>query len=174
MEKKEFVKLMGAVESVFETKAKDEAGYMIWFNALKDIDYTLASKAVSNLTATNHGFLAPAQIRQACLEITNPKPSFIEAYQLMNDTISKFGRYRQQEAMDNLKKENDAMYKVVKAIGFNTVCSSGASFTRGPIERMYKEVTTSENGQLLIGNYSDDISEMRSKALPRFRDGDEY
>lgn len=168
----EYSKLMIAINTVFQVKAEGKAGKAMWYKSLEDLDYDLAAQAVKNLTRTHSGWLYPAQIRQACMDITNPKPSFTEAYQLMNDSIRKFGRYRHQEALDYIMEQNPHMHTVVKAIGFQTLCNSGAQFTRGPVERMYKEVIEKGADKLMLGNYQDDLDKIRAMALPRFRDGE--
>lgn len=168
MTKKEFGQLMAVVQSLFEIKAKDAAGYEVWFELLHDLEYSTAVQAVKKLGLTHHGFLAPAQIREACQDILNPRPSFTEAYKTLNYARQYFGRYRVLEAVEYIKEQNAELHEVVKAIGYKSLCDCNPEFSRGAVERMYKEVVTGGKDQLLLGSHSDDIAKIRMKALPNY------
>ena len=165
MDKKQFGVIMTTIISVFKIQSETKQAMAIWYKALNDLDYDLATKAVDNLIQTHSGFIAPADIRKACVEVLNPKVGFTEAYQLTNDVIRKFGRYQQVEAMEYLKSKNEAMHKVVRAIGFNNLCNTDLSYTRGAMERMYKEVVVTGQQANLLTNHKDDINEIKKLAL---------
>ena len=166
----EFMQIMAAIESNFETKAKTAMALELWYEELKDLEYPICQKAVRGMYRNHDSrFVAVADIRKAYTEIVNPQVSFTEAYQLVNDCIRLFGRNRHSEAMDYLEQKNPAMHTVVKAYGFQNLCNTGPSFSRGPIERMYKEASKRGNEQLLLGNFKDDIEQVRLKSLPNHR-----
>ena len=137
----------------------------VWYASLNDLDYDLATQAIKNLARTHSGYLYPAQIRQACVDVLNPKANFTEGYKLVNDVIRKFGKYRHLEAMEYIKSHNTAMYTVVEAIGFQSICNSNPEFSRNLVERMYKDVQKRGTEQLLIGNFKDDISGLKKLTL---------
>lgn len=161
MTKEEFSKLMIVIHTIFQTKADNKTAMAVWYKSLCDLDYDLATQAIKNLARTHSGYLYPAQIRKACVDVINPKASFTEGYKLVNDVVQNFGRYRHKEAMEYLKSQNAAMYKVVEAIGFQSLCSSNPDFSRNLVEKMYRDVQKRGNDQLLIGNFKDDISGLK-------------
>lgn len=166
----EFGELMATAQSVYNLNAKDEAAFKVWYVALNDLDYDIAAEALGRLIKKQTGFLSPADIRAEYQNVISPKPSFIEAYSVLTTAVSKYGRYQHKEALEYIERNSPEMMVVVKAMGFSRICNTDPQFTRGPVERMYKEVVTSGTNSLLLANHSDDISEIEKRSLPRLSD----
>ncbi len=167
MDKAQFTKMMAVVTTMFNIQSDTKQAMAIWYQALNDLEYDLAIEAVRQLTRTKSGWLYPADIRKACVDVINPKVSFTEAYELLNIVRSKYGRYRVKEGLEYLEKQNQALHKVVKAIGYRSLCDSNPDFTRGSVERMYKEVLINKGNANLLGNFEDDIKKIKSLGLPK-------
>lgn len=168
-----FLVTMAAVESNFETKAKSTMALDLWFDELKDLDYMICQQAIKKLYRSHDSrFVSVGDIRNAYLSITDPKMPFAEAYQLMNDTIRNYGRYEHKKAMDNLKSKNPAIHTVVRAIGYQALCNSGAQYTRGTVEKMYNEITKNGMEKLLLGGFQGDIEKLRLTTIPRLHEGE--
>lgn len=166
MNRNEFLNIMAAIESNFETKAKTDMALDLWFEELKDIDYMICQNAVRSMYRNHDSrFVTVRDIRESCEELLNPKANIVEAYQLMTDTIRLYGRYQHQKAMEQLEAKNTEMHKVVRAIGYQQLCNCNLDFTRGAIERMYKAVVVQKDSANLLGNFQSEINEVRQIAL---------
>lgn len=171
MNKKEFGQLMAAVQSVFEIKAKDEAGYMVWFEALEDLEYHTAAQAVKKLTQTKKGFLSPSEIREAYVAITaGDQPSLEQTLNDMNTIASKFGRYRMVEGMDWLQNQNPVAYRVMKAITYTAYANNQQAYMHPTIKQLHKEIVTNDSDvALLQSKFASEIGSIKAKALAERR-----
>ena len=158
---------MAAVTTVFEIKAKNEAGYSIWYRALEDLDYTVASKAVEKLIQTKSGFLSPAEIREAYNDIiTGDKPSFEKTLLDMNRAVSKYGRYRINDCYDWLEKENPVAHRIMKALTYNAYANNNITFMQPTIKKLHAEIVTADaDSALLQTKFASEISSIRARAL---------
>lgn len=169
MNRKQFGQLMAAVTTVFEIKAKNEAGYMVWFNALEDLDYSIATKAVDKLIMTKSGFMSPAEIRQAYTEIINgDKPTLEQTLTDLNRMASKYGRYAINEGYEWLEVANPVAYRIMKAIGYNSYANNDLAYMQPTIKKLHTEIVQSDaDSALLQSKFAAEIGSIRSRGLLR-------
>jgi hypothetical protein len=175
MTENEFIALMAKVSSIFEVKAKDKLGFEIWFEALKELDYNVASAALVKLSRTKQGgFIVPAEIIGAAVEVQKGKSiPTSDAIALIEKTVAKWGRYRQIEGMEWLKEQNVDAYNILKAVGYQNMCNVDPNFVRGTLSKMYEEVSKNSTEVLMLGRvFGKEIAQIQQKSLAM--NGDDY
>lgn len=114
MNRKEIINLLAIATANFpsmqERDMKPTA--VLWENALSDITYDVAEKALLKVLSTSKFFPTIAEIREAAAQITQPRQmDAIEAWGLIVDAIRKYGFYREKEAMESLPEDVAQMAK---------------------------------------------------------------
>lgn len=94
----------------------------LWNEMLKDIPLEVGQAAVKKVLSTTKFFPTIAEIREAAIELTQPKPmTAMEAWGDIIKAISNFGIYREQEALASMAPQ---VTKVVKYFGWERICLS--------------------------------------------------
>nr|DAR29935.1 MAG TPA: Loader and inhibitor of phage G40P [Caudoviricetes sp.] len=166
MNKEEFSQVMGVIAAAFPDITISLQTTKTYFEELKDLDYKITCLAVKQLLATSTYFPRIAQIRGKYAELTSPESniSSVDAIGILNKSISHFGRYRTNEALDYIKGQSTALYEIVRAIGFNNICSADMNRFRFEVETLYKESEKSIKEQaMLSGEVRSKIAQLTGK-----------
>ena len=124
MTKKEFAIFASALRTYYpkENILPNEQALELWFNQLKDIPYNVAEVALNKWVATNKWSPSIADIREQTAGLTQgAAKEWGEAWQEVIRAISRYGSYRESEALQSL---DDTTRKVVKSLGFRNLCFS--------------------------------------------------
>ncbi len=94
----------------------------MWFKQLQDIPYNVAELTLNKWVATNKWSPSIADIREAATDLTQGEAKeWGDAWQEVLNAISKYGSYREIEALESL---DDVTRQTVKRLGFKNICMS--------------------------------------------------
>jgi hypothetical protein len=108
MNRKEIINLLGIATANFPNLQQKEMKptAVLWEKALADISYEVAEKAVIKVLSTSKFFPTIAEIREASVQITQPRTiDAIEAWGLIIQAIRKYGYYNEGNAIRSLPEE---------------------------------------------------------------------
>lgn len=105
---------------------EDPQGLELWYRNLCDIPQELLETAVGKYISTNVFPPSIAQLRQYAMEIVTGQDTKNEttAWSLVQRAIRNYGSYREQEALEWIKKEDQIAGLVAQRIGFKDLCLS--------------------------------------------------
>jgi hypothetical protein len=122
--KKEFAIFASALRTYYpkENLLPNEQAMQLWFNQLYDIPYKVAEVTLNKWVATNKWSPSIADIREQATGLTQGEAKeWGDAWQEVLRAISKFGSYREDEALASL---DDTTRTVVRRLGFRNLCFS--------------------------------------------------
>lgn len=124
MDRREFKIIVNALRTYYnkEQLLPNEQAMELWYRELQDIPYNVAEAALRKWVSTNKWSPSIAEIREIASEITHEEiPDWTEGWERCCRAISKYGFYRQKEAMESL---DPLTRECVKRLGFNQLCMS--------------------------------------------------
>lgn len=122
--KKEFAIFASALRTYYpkENLLPNEQAMQLWFNQLNDIPYNVAEVTLNKWVATNKWSPSIADIREQATGLTQGEAKeWGDAWQEVLRAISKYGSYREDEALASL---DDTTRTVVRRLGFRNLCFS--------------------------------------------------
>lgn len=179
MNQMEFSKIMQKMIACYPDVNVSTDTTKMYYLQLKDLDASVCAAAVTQLLQTSQFFPKIAQIREKAAQICSPTNSIstVDAICILNMSVSKFGRYRAQEAVDWIKEQSETLYQIVKSVGYQNICNADLQRFRVEVETLYREADKSirENAMLsgeVRGKVAQLTSKLRSSALAL--DSDDY
>lgn len=124
MNKKEFALFASALRTYYpkENILPNEQALELWYKQLSDIPYKVAEVTLNKWVATNKWSPSIADIREQATSISLGTPKdWGDAWQEVIRAISKYGSYREAEALESL---DETTRRVVKRLGFKNICMS--------------------------------------------------
>lgn len=125
MEKKEFAMFAAALKTYYPRETAllpNQQAMELWFRQLQDIPYQVAEAALNKWVATNKWSPSIADIREAAASVQHGDvPDWGDAWEVVLRCISKFGSYRESEALAFM---DEMTRTAVKRIGFRNICMS--------------------------------------------------
>lgn len=124
MNKKEFAIFASALRTYYpkENILPNEQALELWYKQLNDIPYQVAEVTLNKWVATNKWSPSIADIREQAAGITQGEAKeWGDAWQDVLRAISKYGSYREDEALESL---DDTTRTVVRRLGFRNLCMS--------------------------------------------------
>lgn len=124
MNRDEFKVLAKGMKAVYSqpTFLPDADAFNVWYSLLKDIDYKVANAAVQKYMLTNKFPPTIADIRTLAAEVrTGDKPLWSDGWEEVLRAISKYGSYRETEALQSMA---EITRTAVKRLGFRNLCMS--------------------------------------------------
>ena len=101
---------------------KEKATVELWETMLEDINFEMGKVAIKKHMAESVFPPTVADIRSKIADITtSDKLTAMEAWGTVNESIRRYGSYREKEAMEML---DPLTQKVVKLLGFRNLCMS--------------------------------------------------
>lgn len=172
MTQKEFSKIMAAIAASYPDVNLTAETNKVYYSQLKDIDYEVCRLAVQQIIQTSQFFPRIAQIREKCASVSNPATdiSTVDAINVLTNSISKFGYYRVDEALEYIKGQSETLYEIAKALGYRNICTSDLQRFRTEIESLYREANKEQKEKAMIsGEVKSKVAQlagkMRSNAL---------
>jgi len=167
MNKQEFIRISAAINIAFKDTILGKEQMDMWFDNLNDLDYLITQRVVKRIVQESEYAPKIATIRKEYNNIKNgTKLTAEESLGLVNKTISNFGRYRYNEALEHLKANDEITYRIVQAIGYGNFCNANTDFVRKPFLDMYKESSTNlEKSLMLSDKFAKEISAIRDNGL---------
>lgn len=94
----------------------------IWYGLLKDLDYAICSAAIQKYISTEEMPPKVASIRRLASEIVDGrKPDWGSGWESVLKSMSKFGMYRETEALASM---DEITRRCVKRLGYQNLCTS--------------------------------------------------
>jgi hypothetical protein len=122
--KKEFGLFASALRTYYpkEKILPNEQALELWYKQLQDIPYNVAELTLNKWVATNKWSPSIADIREHATSITQGEAKeWGDAWQDVLRAISKYGSYREDEALESL---DETTRTVVRRLGFRNLCFS--------------------------------------------------
>lgn len=101
---------------------EDEVSFQMWFTLLKDIPYERLSAAIHKHIVTSKYPPSIAEVRE--LAQFKSVTDWSEGWAIVLTALRKYGNYRETEALDWIKKQDNTAYKVIKRLNFRELCQS--------------------------------------------------
>jgi hypothetical protein len=114
MNRQEIIRLLAIATANFPTMQERDMKptAVLWEQALSDIPYEVAEKAIIKVLSTSKFFPTIAEIREAATQLTQPRVlDAIEAWGMIVEAIRRYGMYDQEKAMQSLPPDVRAMVK---------------------------------------------------------------
>ena len=124
MDKSEFATFASAIRTYYpkETILPNEQAMTLWYLQLSDIPYKVASVFLQKWVSVNKWSPSIADIRAGVTDLTGGDfKEWGDAWQEVLKAISKYGSYREEEAIASL---DPTTQKVVRQLGFKNICFS--------------------------------------------------
>lgn len=124
MSKDEFKVLCKGMKAVYTQPSfiPDADAFNVWYSLLKDLDYIVAQAAVQKYMLTNKFAPTIADIRELAANVkTGDKPLWSDGWEEVLRAISKYGSYRETEALQSM---TETTRTAVKRLGFKNLCMS--------------------------------------------------
>lgn len=151
MNREEFAKLSLAIKSCYPQYGvmSDERSLEVWFQQLKDLDYKLASIAVSKHVAVSKFPPTIAEIREQCTSVLmGDVPDWSEGWEKVLKALRRYGWNREQEAMDSF---DVITRKTVQRLGWMNLCmSEEISVERANFRNIYNAISEQQKKERQI------------------------
>lgn len=137
--KESFISLLLGIKAAYPNHKvlEDKASIEMWYRLLKDIPYQQLAVAIQTHIATNKFPPSIAEIREA--SILRDKKDWGEGWGIVQYAIRRYGQYRETEALNYIRREDETAYQVIKRLNFKEVCNSENSMTdRANFRMMYE------------------------------------
>lgn len=167
IDKMSFAKIMAGLRAAYPRfkLAETVESLELWHKKLQGYDYEILSTAVSHWIDTEKFPPSIADIKGLC----EPKESPLEesdwgtSWEYALKSVQHYGYYRQSEAMEYLKEHDFMAYKVLRRLGYQTVClSEDITRERANFRMMFESI---ENRNKRIKEYCKLPERLRSIEL---------
>lgn len=175
MDKREFATFAAALKTYYprENLLPNPQAMELWYRQLQDIPCQLAEMALNKWVATNKWPPSIAEIREQASAIKNgEKQLWSDGWEEVLRAISKYGRYRETEALQSM---SELTRKAVKRLGFKSICiSENIMADRANFRMIFEQLSDREStAQQLPADLQNLISDFRVKLMePTERNGD--
>lgn len=124
-----------------ENLLPNDQALALWYEQLKDLDYTEAETALKAWVATNKWSPSIAELREQAAEIRNGAiQDWSEAWEQVIKAIGRFGYYDEERAMNSMDEMTQV---VVKRLGFRNLCmSENLTAERANFRMIYEQIAT--------------------------------
>lgn len=170
MNKTEFSGIIAGLSACYPTFKVGESKETLamWYKMLSDISYPALSEAATKYIATNVYPPTIADLRKLATERAPGDWSI--GWGLTLKAISRYGYYREQEALAYLESCDEMAAEVVRRLGFQTLCLSENQQTdRANFRMAYEALEDSRAYQARLPEHLRNeplkIAEMESKAF---------
>lgn len=149
----EFTKIGMAIKTYYpkehDTLLKDEVAIKLWYESLKDLDYTNLMIALHKWVETERWSPTIADLRRLAFEVRNPAiPTWDEAWENVLQAVRHYGTQRMVEAMETF---DEVTRKTVARVGWIQICTSEQiGIERAAFRDIYNVLSdkTKEQGQI--------------------------
>lgn len=154
MNKKEFAITAMAIKSAYPASKilEDDASMTLWYEMLKDLDFTITQNAIKEFMCTSVYPPNIAEIRKLYMERTKPKiKSFDDAWSTVLDGMHQYGSYEPKKAFEKM----DALTaEIVHNIGWYELCmSTNIAVERANFQRAYEKKAQEQYGAMMLPEF---------------------
>lgn len=165
MEKREFALFASALKTYYpkENLLPNDQAMELWYRQLKDIPYQIAELTLNKWVATNKWSPSIADIReQAAAVKVGEKPLWSDGWEEVLRAISKFGSYRESEALQSM---TETTRQAVKRLGFRNIClSENIAADRANFRMIFEQITERQHKEKQLSvNLTNLIEAVREK-----------
>ena len=147
----------------------------IWYQLLQDLDYQTLSAAIQKYMITGKYPPTIAEIRELAIGLTNgERPIWTDGWEEVIRSIQQYGRYRELEALASM---SEITRKVVKSLGYQSLCDSeNLMADRAQFRMAFEQLEEKQYQKSLIpGTLAKQIEECRrGPALPGHSEQEDY
>lgn len=150
MTQEEFGRIALAISKYYPQNSalSDKTAVRLWYEQLKDLDYSAISLAVSRWVQVEKWPPTIADLRKECQKVTGGEAAlWVDEWDKVSIGVrSRFGRYMEKEALESF---SPITRRVVKAIGWKNLCDSENPMAdRAHFERMYTAIASDPSGRM--------------------------
>ena len=133
----------------YEKFLPDADAVKVWFELLKDIDYTVLNMACQQYISTNKFAPTIADLRELCSNVSNGQlPDYGMAWEEVLMAIRKCGMYQENLALERMSEQTR---QVVKRMGFKNLCTSeNVAADRANFRMIYEQISQRKKTDMQI------------------------
>ena len=133
----------------YEKFLPDADAVKVWFELLKDIDYTVLNMACQQYISTNKFAPTIADLRELCSNVSNGQlPDYGKAWEEVLMAIRKCGMYQEDLALESMSEQTR---EVVKRMGFRNLCvSENVAADRANFRMIYEQISQRKKTDMQI------------------------
>ena len=133
----------------YEKFLPDADAVKVWFELLKDIDYTVLNMACQQYISTNKFAPTIADLRELCSNVSNGQlPDYGMAWEEVLMAIRKCGMYQENLALERMSEQTR---QVVKRMGFKNLCTSeNQAADRANFRMIYEQISQRKKTDMQI------------------------
>ena len=125
LDKKEFIKAIEYLIAIYpemEKQFNNQTTQCVWFDLLQDIDWRTLLLAIKTYASTEKFAPKPSQIREMAIMTTRETRDWTEGWDLVLRSIGRFGTYKESEALDWIRKQDETAAESIRRLGYKNLC----------------------------------------------------
>lgn len=157
LDKKDFIKAIEYLIAIYpemEKQFNSQTTQGVWFDLLKDIDGETLLLAIKIYASTEKFAPKPSEIRKMALMTTREFiKDWTEGWEIVLKSIGRFGTYRESEALEWIRKQDETAAESIRRLGYKNLCEADDQMTvRANFRQAY-------NNQLSKNKFYDQLSD---------------
>ena len=132
LDKKDFIKAIEYLIAIYpemEKQFNSQTTQGVWFDLLKDIDGKTLLLAIKIYASTEKFAPKPSEIREMAIMTTRETRDWTEGWDLVLRSIGRFGTYRESEALDWIRKQDETAAESIRRLGYKNLCEADDQMT---------------------------------------------
>ena len=166
LDRKDFAKAIEYLIAIYpemERQFNSQTTQGVWYDLLKDIDERTLLLAIKTYASTEKFAPKPSQIREMAIMTTRETRDWTEGWDLVLKSIGRFGTYRESEALDWIRKQDETAAESIRRLGYKNLCEANDQMTiRANFRQAY-------NNQLSKNKFYDQLPENTRFAIEENR-----
>lgn len=166
LDKKDFVKAIEYLIAIYpemEKQFNSQTTQRVWYELLEDLDGRTLLLAIKTYASTEKFAPKPSQIREMALMTTRETRDWTEGWDLVLRSVGRFGTYRESEALDWIRKQDETAAESIRRLGYKNLCEADDQMTvRANFRQAY-------NNQLSKNKFYDQLPENTRFAIEENR-----
>lgn len=169
LDRKDFAKAIEYLIAIYpemERQFNNQTTQGVWYDLLKDIDKRTLLLAIKTYATTQKFAPKPSQIREMAIMTTRETRDWTEGWDLVLRSIGRFGTYRESEALDWIRKQDETAAESIRRLGYKNLCLADDQMTvRANFRQAYNnQLSKNKFYDQLPDNTRFAIEENRSRA----------
>lgn len=127
LDKKDFVKAIEYLIAIYpemEKQFNSQTTQRVWYELLEDLDGRTLLLAIKTYASTEKFAPKPSQIREMALMTTRETRDWTEGWDLVLRSVGRFGTYRESEALDWIRKQDETAAESIRRLGYKNLCEA--------------------------------------------------
>lgn len=132
LDRKDFAKAIEYLMAIYpemERQFNSQTTQGVWYDLLKDIDKRTLLLAIKTYASTEKFAPKPSQIREMAIMTTKETRDWTEGWDLVLRSIGRFGIYRESEALDWIRKQDETAAESIRRLGYKNLCEADDQMT---------------------------------------------